>query len=303
MVRPVRIALALAAGLTLAATGWVPAVEAAQLKEVAERVFPFEQGGGLTIESQNGRITVEAWDRPEVRIQITREVRASDDERAAELMKDLRAEVTLGKGRIEVKSHYPKRAENVGILEVLGQRVSALNIHYYVQVPTRTRLVLQTSNGELRVRGTSGYVVGQTVNGSVEVASATGHVEVRTTNGAIKLSGIDGSASAGTTNGGIQAEIRSLDPAVGIDLHTTNGDLVATLPADVRAVLEAITTNGRVSIDFPIEKVGVKSSKVVQGRIGGGGVVVKLRTTNGNIGVRKMGKGKAKPETETKAKS
>jgi DUF4097 and DUF4098 domain-containing protein YvlB len=293
MVRPVRIALALAVGLTLAASDWVPAADAAQLKEVAERVFPFEQDGELTIESQNGRITVEAWNRPEARIQITREVRASDDERAAELMRELRAEVTLAKGRIEVKSRYPKRTESVGILEVLGQRVSALNIHYYVQVPTRTRLVLQTSNGELRVRGTSAYVVGQTVNGNVEVASTAGHVEVSTTNGAIKLSGIDGSARAGTTNGGIDAEFRSLDPDVGIDLHTTNGNLVASLPADLKAVLEAMTTNGRVSIDFPIEKVGVKSSKVVQGRIGGGGVVVKLRTTNGNIAVKRVGKGKS----------
>ncbi len=292
MVRPVRIALALAAGLSLAAAHGIPAADAAQLKEVAERVFPFEQGGDLTIESQNGRITVEAWSRPEVRIQITREVRANEDDRAAELMKELRADVTLAKGRIEVKSHYPKRTESVGIMELLGQRVSALNIHYYVQVPTRTRLVLQTANGELNVRGTTGYVVGQTVNGSVEVIAAVGHVEVSTTNGAIKLSGIDGSARAGTTNGGIVAEFRSLDPAVGIDLQTTNGNVVMSLPANLKAVLEAITTNGRVNIEFPIEKVGVKSSKVVQGRIGGGGVVVKLRTTNGNIDVKRVGKSK-----------
>jgi DUF4097 and DUF4098 domain-containing protein YvlB len=79
---------------------------------------------------------------------------------------------------------------------------------------------------------------------------------------------------------------------VGIDLQTTNGNVVMSLPADLKAVLEAITTNGRVNIEFPIEKVGVKSSKVVQGKIGGGGVVVKLRTTNGNIDVKRVGKSK-----------
>lgn len=289
MFGPARIASAVAAWLCLSVIGLAPAAEAAQLREVTEKVFPLRPGGELVINSQNGRITVEAWDKPEARIQITRTVRAANENRAKELMKELRADVSLSDGAIEIESRYPKRAESVGIWDVLGQRVTSLNIHYYVQVPAQTRLNLETSNGEIQVRGTSGMVVGQTVNGSVEVTSTTGRVEVNTTNGNVRLVGIHGATRASTTNGGIEAEIRELDPGAGVDLSTTNGDLMAVLPTNLKARLEAVTTNGRVSIGFPVEMVGRASSKMVVGRIGGGGAEVTLSTTNGNIVVKRAG--------------
>src|SRR6266571_8439157 len=90
MFGPMRIiGSALAAWLCLCLFGLAPAAEAAQLREVTERVFPMKPGGELDINSQNGRITVEAWNRPEARIQITRTVRANSETRAAELMKEL----------------------------------------------------------------------------------------------------------------------------------------------------------------------------------------------------------------------
>jgi hypothetical protein len=288
MIGPVRLGVALAACVSAAAAGVPPTARAAQARQVNERVFAFEPGGKLTIESQNGRIVVEAWDRPEARIQITREVRAGDDERVAELIKELRADVTIAKGEITIESNYPRRPETVGILDVLGQKVTALNIHYYVQVPAKTSVVLVTSNGEVRVRGTSGSVTAQTVNGSIDVSSVTGHVSVSTTNGDIKLSGIHGSARAGTTNGGINAAFRRLEAGAGVTLATVNGNVSVTLPGTLKGTIGAETTNGRVRIDYAIEKVGVSSSKVVVGKIGGGdGVAVQLRTTNGNVTVKK----------------
>ncbi|MGH7681168.1 MAG: DUF4097 family beta strand repeat-containing protein [Candidatus Eiseniibacteriota bacterium] len=286
----VRLSVALAAGVLLTVAAGAPQAVAAQLRQVTEKVFPLEPGGEFRINSQNGRIVVEAWDRPEVRIQITREVRASDDERAAQLMKDLSADVTVSKTSISIESKYPKRSESVGIWDVLGQKVTALNIHYYVQVPAKTRVVLVTSNGEIRVRGIAGQVLGETMNGDVEVSSTTGHVEVSTTNGDIRLAGITGSARAGTTNGGINVEIRKLDVGDNVTLQTTNGNVSASLPSNLKATIEAVTTNGAVSIGYAIVRVGGSTSRAVVGTIGGGdGPAVKLRTTNGNVTVKKAG--------------
>jgi DUF4097 and DUF4098 domain-containing protein YvlB len=112
---------------------------------------------------------------------------------------------------------------------------------------------------------------------------------VNTTNGNIRLVGIQGATRASTTNGGIQAEIRRLDPGAAVELSTTNGDLTAVLPAELKAQLEAMTTNGRVSVGFPVEVVGRASSKMVRGKIGGGGAAVNLTTTNGDIVVKRAG--------------
>jgi len=281
-------ALALAGVLVMAALGaGVSPAEGAEARAVTERVFPLQPGGELSIESQNGRITVEAWNRPEVRVQITRIVRANDDKRAQDLLKDLQADVSLGPGRITIKSRYPKRNETVGLWDVLGQRVTSMNIHYYVQVPAQTDLTLETSNGDLQIKGTSGDIDGQTVNGGIEIRSVSGPVEVSTTNGNIRLASVSGTARAETTNGEVAAELTRVGGAGRIELTTTNGDVRVTLPDNVRATLDATTTNGRVRVGYPIERESGSTARMLRGRIGGGGVTFVLRTTNGSIVVDK----------------
>ena len=293
MSRVLRRGLALVTGCAVAVAGvagCTSGATASQLRQVTEKVFSFEPGGELTIQSQNGSVTIEAWDRPEARIQITREVRAGSSEQAASLMKELRADVTIEHGRIAIQSQYPKRSETVGFLELFGQHVSALNIHYYVQVPSRTDLHLATSNGEVHVRGMVGEVAAKTLNGSIDVMSVSGAVRVSTTNGSIRILGIDGSAKAVTTNGTVTAELRRVPGGGPVELSTTNGDVVLMLPPGIRATVDAVTTNGRVSVGYPLQRgEGSRGYRLVQGTIAGGGTPLVLRTTNGNIVIRKLG--------------
>jgi putative adhesin len=264
--------------------------EGAEARAVTERVFPLKPGGELVIESQNGRITVEAWNRPEARVQITRIVRANDEKRAREILKDVQADVTVGPEHIGIKSRYPKRTETVGIWDVLGQRVTSMNIHYYVQVPIDTDLTLETSNGDLQVKGISGDIDGQTVNGGIEVRSVSGPVEVSTTNGNIRLASVSGEMRAETTNGEVAAVLTQVGKEV--ELTTTNGDVKVYLPPTVNAEVDASTTNGRVRVGYPIQREGGSTARMLHGRIGSGGVTLLLRTMNGNIVVDKAGNAK-----------
>ena len=280
-------AAALAAAAVLGAT--VPG-HAAEIRNVGERSFPFEPGGEVLIESQNGRIVVEAWDRPQIRVQITRTVRAGDEARAKELMKGLRADVEVRSHQLRIVSRYPRVRENLGIWDILGGRVAALQVHYYLQVPKNTSFSLQTSNGEVRVRGTRGDVEAVTVNGDLEFTGINGSLEIQTTNGEVRLSGIQGSATGHTTNGGITATFSSVPPRGVVDLGTTNGNVEVTFPKRLRALFEATTTNGRVSITgFEIKTRGPITSKSIRGIIEGGGANVTLRTTNGNVDVTQTG--------------
>ena len=280
-----------AAGLTaVAVLGGAPTALAAEIRNVGERTFPFQPGGRVVIESQNGRIVVEAWDKPQVRVQITRTVRAGDQARAKELMKGLRADVEVRSDQMRIRSRYPKVRENVGIWDLIGGRVAALQVHYYLQVPRNTSFSLETSNGEVRVRGTRGDLEAATVNGDLEITGVGGSLELATTNGEIRLANIQGSAVAVTTNGGVTAAFASVADRGTVDLGTTNGNVEVTLPSNVRATFEATTTNGRVSVaGLEIKSRGSITSKSVQGVIGGGGARIALRTTNGNIDVASAG--------------
>jgi DUF4097 and DUF4098 domain-containing protein YvlB len=91
-----------------------------------------------------------------------------------------------------------------------------------------------------------------------------------------------------TTNGSVRAEVRSLDRR--LELVTTNGSVTVRLPAATKAKLKASTTNGKVETSFPVTVHGVRSSKTIDGTIGGGGsATIELMTTNGSIRIVKTG--------------
>ena len=74
---------------------------------------------------------------------------------------------------------------------------------------------------------------------------------------------------------------------VSANLQTTNGSIDLNLPGNFSGQIDAKTSKGRVRSDFPVP-VTDKSEKQLAGKIGGGGSAkVKLRTTNGNINLKK----------------
>jgi hypothetical protein len=282
-------AAALALGVCLAMVGGLAPgrAGAAEIKRSTERTFDLAPGGTLTIDNQNGRVTVEGWDQPRARVQIVRVVRATDAEKAEAYLRALRAEIDVGGNRLTITSRYPKRKESVGFWDLIGQRIASAQIHYYVQVPRETRLNLATTNGPVRVRGTRGDLQTETTNGGIDISSVVGAVAAHTTNGSIELSDVDGTAKGETTNGGVTAVLRGLEGG-GVDLATTNGSIEVYLPDPLRASLDATTTNGKVYVSFPLTTQGVMTSKSVRGTIGGGGAKISLLTTNGNIDVRRL---------------
>ena len=277
--------LAATAALVALAVAAASPAQAAHLRAITERIFPFQPGGTVQIESQNGRIVVETWDRPEVRVQITREVRTTGDEQARGLMRQLTADVEAGPRHIRIESVYPKREKVVGIWDLIGRGVRAINIHYYLQVPRQTSLELTTANGEIRVRGIQGTLAANTTNGDVDVSAVQGSIQAHTTNGEIRIAKVEGPVIAGTTNGSIAAELTALPTRGEIEFQTTNGNIEVALPRELHATVEAGTTNGRVNINYQVTTRGTISSKSVQGTIGGGGPRIKLETTNGTIDV------------------
>jgi hypothetical protein len=262
---------------------------AEEIRRVSERLIPFTPGGEISVDDKNGRLVVEAWPRHEVRVQITRVVRAGDREKAEALMKDLHADIEVRSDRIDIQSQFPRRQETLGLWDILGRKVAALQINYYLEVPQESNLVLRTSNGEVRVSATSGSVEARTTNGDIVIENVKGDVDLLTTNGEVHVTDLGGGVTAHTTNGSIIAEMRKLPPRGSVELATTNGNVEAYFANDLKATLTAATTNGQVSIAFPIVREGVMTSKTIRGTIQGGGAKISLGTTNGNVEVRRLG--------------
>jgi len=155
-----------------------------------------------------------------------------------------------------------------------------------------------TSGGDVHVGKVTGTAKLSTAGGDIECLGATGDVKASTAGGDLVLNGISGSIEASTAGGDIRAELNP-DGKANSTLTTAGGELELYLPAGAHARVEAvIEIEGRWSTnheeyqivsDFKGEQMMDDQAKEIRAvyDINGGGPVIKMKTTNGNIFIRK----------------
>lgn len=164
-------------------------------------------------------------------------------------------------------------------------------------------LRLRTSGGDLRLSGLRAPVRGSTSGGDVQVRDADADLDLRTSGGDIEMRDIRAGVAASTSGGDIDVEITLKDfkkPHI-IDLSTSAGSITLTipekLPASIRAELVLDRRSWRASrsdifTDFPLaksqeEERGRGTIIRATGDINGGGDSIYLRTSDGDIRIRK----------------
>jgi DUF4097 and DUF4098 domain-containing protein YvlB len=176
--------------------------------------------------------------------------------------------------------------------------------------------VLQTGGGSIRVDKSGGRVKATTGGGSVDLGQIGGSAQIETGAGSIRLATakgrvqaqtgggsiqLDGAASvqAETSAGGIVVKLLSAPGAGGNNstLETAAGDITVylanDLPISIRAEIE-IANGHTIRSDFSDIHVssegGPWGPKTVtaEGKLNGGGPVLKVRTNSGNVNFRKV---------------
>ena len=155
----------------------------------------------------------------------------------------------------------------------------------------------ETGGGSIDLGEISGGATMETGGGTLKISSASGPVRGETGSGNIELWGVP-SAHVETGSGAITAKfIRAGNGTSSSELETGVGDitvyLVSNVNLTIRASIEAANGQQIVS-DFPEIKIaseggGQWGPKLVsaEGSVNGGGPVLKVRTTMGNIYFRR----------------
>ncbi|HTJ88379.1 MAG TPA: hypothetical protein VL349_14015 [Terriglobales bacterium] len=155
----------------------------------------------------------------------------------------------------------------------------------------------ETGGGSIDLGDIGGSVSMETGGGTLKVSSASGPIKGETGSGNIELWGVP-SAHVETGSGAITAKfIRGGNGTSNSELETGVGDitvyLVSNVNLTIRASIEAANGQQIVS-DFPEIKIaseggGQWGPKLVsaEGSLNGGGPVLKVRTTMGNIYFRR----------------
>jgi len=239
-----------AAVLLVAGAAW-----AGDYTETFDQTYALDHGGRVGLENINGDVTIEVWDRAEIRVYAVKE--ASSPER----LKALRIDVDVSARGVFIDTHYPNSRDLS-----FADRHGHSEVEYTLTVPRFASIDdIDLVNGDLLVVGVEGDIDADTVNGTIVVRDAGGEIELETVNGRIELE----LGSAVNRN---------------VSLDSVNGTIEVFLAG--AAEIRAETVNGRISNDFGIEvKKGKYVGSSMNGSIGGGGPIVEIETVNGGIKV------------------
>ncbi len=157
------------------------------------------------------------------------------------------------------------------------------------------RVKASTGGGSVDLSDIGGPAMIETGGGTIRLTSAKGHVHAETGGGGIELNGVP-SAVAETGAGAITLKIVNTGgERKDSDVETAAGDITLYIASDVAVNVRASVDMGnghRITSDFP--EVHVRSegdqwnkSLSAEGSLNGGGPLVKVHTSTGDICIRR----------------
>ncbi len=269
--------------------------------------YKLAPGGRLNVESFNGSIEVVGWDSDAV------QVRGTKSASRQEVVKELSIDAKGDSGEVRLRAVRPTPNCNCGVSFIIKvprktriERASTSNASLRLEsIDAEARV--QTSNGSIKIWDVSGDLEATTSNASIEAEKLSGSAVLRTSNGRIHGDGIRGTLEAKTNNASIDVTVTEADPnhpmiltssngTITLNLmswknneiraNTSNSSINVRLPDKVDAGIHASTSNGSITTDYEVTTSRI-SKTLLDGKIGNGGSMIDLQTSNGSIRLTK----------------
>ena len=141
------------------------------------------------------------------------------------------------------------------------------------------KIRLTTSGGSLSLKDLKGDIKATTSGGSVNGRNVSGELITHTSGGGIHLSDMSCSLEASNSGGGIDIEMKELGKYVKIS--NSGGGIDLKLPKNKGVDLDL--SGGRIKTDQLGNFDGKIEDDSVQGKLNGGGVPVRVRSSSGRI--------------------
>ncbi len=139
---------------------------------------------------------------------------------------------------------------------------------------SRTDLQFARLDGETDISGSG-----------ISADQVLGPVVLTTSNRNVTLERLAGDIAVTNRNGAIEV---TAAPTLGsITLENRNGTVRATLPEKAGFSVQATTRDGEIDTDFGLTTNSNDNSRTLTGRVGSGGPMVHISTSNGDISIRK----------------
>jgi DUF4097 and DUF4098 domain-containing protein YvlB len=200
----------------------------------------------------------------------------------------------------ELERHPPveQNGNHVRVGYVQGRDLlRGISMRLEIRTPSDSQIQARAESGGIRVDGVRGPVECKTESGGIEIRDVAADVRAAAESGGVHIRNIKGSVSARAESGGIEA----MEVAGRIDVETQSGsirlDQTTAAPINARAAsggvtvklapasgydISAETASGRISVPAMLVQ-GAYSPHHVDGKIGNGGPLVRIRAASGSV--------------------
>ena len=285
----------------------------------AERSFQHDfdpvSSQSLTLSTYRGSVTVEAADRPGVRVEALVEAQGKDDKELDRRLDEVEITFSQDGPSLVVKGALRNHSK----VRFDWGDDDRVDIAYRVIVPRRTSVTLETNDGSITVgdgvgsvaatarvgtlylKHIDGSVQAQTQTGDIIVSRCSGTAVLTALSGNIRVGSVGGRATLKTSSGeielqdargGVDALAEAGDIAVGFPaalaeaskVHADGGSVSARLDPAARCTIVAKSTWGHVSSTLPlvITAGGIGRSSL-SGTLNGGGPEITLIANGGHV--------------------
>lgn len=273
--------------------------------------FAVKPGGTLNFDSDLANLEITTSETDTLRAEFTREFKVSNAQEADALRQKLDVQMTKTGNDVKVTVRWAGDRND--------RELRKVHVSFRIAMPRKFNLDLRTG-GSARVADVDGTVKAVMRGGSIQLHNVTGPVTARTDGGSIGVRDVGGDLEA-TANGGSVAAARvngkvwaranggsvEIDEATdAIDAKAAGGSVAAyiskqprgdckliaeagnvelRLPESIAINIDASCSAGRLSSDFSL--YGHQDDDRLKGTINGGGPLVMVRASAGNVYIRK----------------
>jgi DUF4097 and DUF4098 domain-containing protein YvlB len=182
--------------------------------------------------------------------------------------------------RVDIEVKHPRGRWNWSSANATGR-----SVRLELTIPAKTRIHIETGDGNVTLHGVQTELRVETGDGNITGESLDGRLEAHTGDGNINIAGRFDSAAVDTGDGNVDLTALAGSTATGTwRIHTGDGNVRLRVPSNLKADIDAVSGDGRVSSNLPLTiSSGKPGSRQVRGRLNGGGPTLTVRTGDGNI--------------------
>ncbi|NWF88705.1 MAG: DUF4097 family beta strand repeat protein [Ignavibacteriaceae bacterium] len=273
------------------------------LKIIHEKTFTILPGKDLHLDASLGNINVTSWSKNEVHIKILGNAKAkekveflfneSEDKIEIQAKYDWSLFMSLKNVKLIFEIQVPREFNlktitaggDIKIQDVKGKIYSRTSGGDIILSQVNGKTDIGTSGGDISFNNSYGDINASTSGGNIKGNKFSGKIEVSTSGGDIELIGSD-SRIFGTTSGG-DITLDYSGQNHGIELETSGGDINVSMPKDINAQAHFSTSGGSIKSEFKGNNAIEISSSKFEAEINDGGNAIVLKTSGGDITVRK----------------